>query len=480
MDKKLEGRCDELLGLLKGAVRAQKAGDTKKAAAMNDERIALTNKTVEEPQYVHDSDKELLAKAAYHGVKPIGMRAITKDAYGRPVVNQRLHEYHKWSDTCRMGIRAQQHKFDRATSVGKAAQANLETLATEGRDLWREYIQDGLAEYADLVKADVGVEKANVIYTTNTGYGAEWIPEIWSRDLIDIPHLPFVLLDNLPQIKMPTKKYTYGAFNGDPHFLIGSEQTSTDPGSRVGAVDVATREVNFVAKKLEARVTLSTEETEDAIFNAVAAFSDKLRKAAAYDFEDVVINGDDSANHMDSDVTVGTDRRKLLDGLRRWQKDNVAATDLGTLTLAKLAGLRVKLGDGYQGIEDLLYVGSPTTTIIIGAADIGFKTLELLGPKAFILTGQVGTIAGVPYIESQKMRSDLNALGYYDGTTETKAIVLLVHRPSVGVGYYKSLELMVVTKPEYDLIWVIGRMRVDLQPMHAASDDIVALGYNMA
>ncbi|MBU0791638.1 MAG: hypothetical protein KKC55_14350, partial [Gammaproteobacteria bacterium] len=381
---------------------------------------------------------------------------------------------------CRWGCMAQQNRFNKSTSANEPEKATLATLARDGDVLWREYVQDGMAEYADLIKADIGVKKANVLYTTNTGYGAEWIPEIWSRDLIDIPHLPFVLLDNLPQIKMPTKNYTYGAFSGDTHFLKGSEQTSTD-GSRVGAVDVGTTEVNFVAKKLEARLTLSTEEAEDAIFNAVVAFSEKLRKCAAYDFEDVVINGDATdTNHFDVNITSATDRRKLLDGLRYFQYDNTAGTDCGTLTLAKLAGLRTKLGEGFQSIEDLLYVGSPTATVAIGAADIGFKTLDLLGPKAFILTGQVGSIAGVPYIESQKVYSNLNATGYYDGTTITKTIVLCVHRPSIGVGYYKNLEIMVIPKPEYDCIYVIGRMRVDLQPMHAASNDIVSLGYNIA
>ena len=482
MDKALEEKCDKMIGLLKGSVKARKEGKIEKANKMTQARIDLQNKTVNEPQHVDDSQEDIVKECRFAGEKPIAKAAFAKDAYGRTVVNNELHRYHTWSDTCKLGVRYQQNLFDREANgdVRKARHADLSTLAKEGKQLWRKYIEDGLRDFQEFIKEDVGVQKANAIYTTNSGYGAEWIPEIWSRDLIDIPHLPHVLVDNLPKIQMPTKNYTYGAFNGDMNFLIGSEQSSTDPSSRVGAVDVATREVNFAAKKLEARLTLSSEETEDAIFNSIVAFSDKMRKCAAYDLEDVIINGDDGGTHMDSDVTASTDRRKLFDGLRRWEQDNDADVDLSTMSLANLAGMRTSLGAGYQSIEDLVYVGSPVATVAIGAASIGFETKEKFGDKAFVLTGQIGTIAGIPYIESQRVRTNLNASGVYDGTTITKTVILLVHRPSVGVGFYKNLTLQVVAKPEYDLVWIIGRMRVDLQPLRAASDKLVVVGYNFS
>ena len=63
------------------------------------------------------------------------------------------------------------------------------------------------------------------------------------------------------------------------------------------------------------------------------------------------------------------------------------------------------------------------------------KTLDVFGPQASVLQGQIASVLGMPIIMSRFLSSDLNAAGKYDNVTKTRSGLLIFARDS----YYQYL-----------------------------------------
>jgi hypothetical protein len=115
-------------------------------------------------------------------------------------------------------------------------------------------------------------------------------------------------------------------------------------------------------------------------------------------------------------------------------------------------------------------------------ADTSLLTLDKFGPQATILTGQVGSVHGVPVIVSEHIRENLNASGIHDGITETKTYNLCVNRNEWAMGQRMALDVEVddsVYRETFQRV-MVAFMREDFQHIgDAATNDDTAISYNV-
>jgi hypothetical protein len=86
-------------------------------------------------------------------------------------------------------------------------------------------------------------------------------------------------------------------------------------------------------------------------------------------------------------------------------------------------------------------------------------------------------------VPSEYIREDLNASGIYDGVTETKTVLPIVHRPSWKFGTFGPFTVRSSDEIHMEsyMTVVVTHEACDFQSMFAASVQVAAAtGYNVA
>ena len=130
--------------------------------------------------------------------------------------------------------------------------------------------------------------------------------------------------------------------------------------------------------------------------------------------------------------------------------------------------------------QGLVLITSPEYFIkeFMGLSEV--KTVDTFGPAATILTGQLGSIYGVPIVLSRFMGIDLNASGFYDNVTKTKSGLLCVNRSS-WMNYQKSgIQIETAKEIASGALEIVSTMRKVLASPDQDSATNVAYLYNTA
>ncbi len=116
-------------------------------------------------------------------------------------------------------------------------------------------------------------------------------------------------------------------------------------------------------------------------------------------------------------------------------------------------------------------------------SDSSVLTLEKYGPRATILTGELGRLDGAPLIVSEYVRQDLNASGVYDGVTTNRTLALTVNRNAwlSGIRRTPTVKILQELYAESDQLGIIASVRRAFAARFpTATEPIVALHYNLA
>jgi len=348
------------------------------------------------------------------------------------------------------------------TNPAGTVRVNPRTLKT-----WKR----GERKYGRLIKAmSAG--------TATSGY--EWVPTLFSSNLIDTFHLEQRVEALFPAIDpMPSSPYTLPYVVGDGSVKLLSESTTSDP-DKITEDTPTTGNLTLTAVKLGIRERFSEEMDEDSIIPVMPFLRQKLVQTMNFGIEDALINGDTSTTHRDSDVTASTDPRKSWNGLRLLaQSGNRYDVGGAQLNLTHIRTIRQYLGKYGTSPTNLAYITSPTGMIqFLSISEV--ITLDKYGPNATILNGEIGMIDNIPIIVSEKIRENLNASGFYDGTTTNKSMAICVFRPGFVVGTRRRITLKTWTDIETDQQVLVGTIRKDFKPLYTAStNDIVSELYNL-
>jgi HK97 family phage major capsid protein len=323
-------------------------------------------------------------------------------------------------------------------------------------------------------------EVAKAMAAATGGSGADWVPTEFSSDLYDRVRLDAVIAGQFAEIQMPTPIYKLPTGDTDPTTYLTPENTSDTP-NLYPASTPSTGNVTLTASKLTTNMVFSDEITEDSIIPILEYLKNRLAKSMMYTLEDAYLNGDNSTTHMDADVTVSTDARKVWKGLRKLalvSKDTsfsswapaVVATGIGLLR-----SMRSKMGRYGTLPSKLAYmVGVRGLIALLSMPEI--MTLEKYGPQATILTGEIGKVDNISVLVSEKFREDLNASGFNDSTTNVRAAILLAHLPAFVRGTRRGLRVRPWVDPRSGTQNLVQDWRGDFQPVFATGQPYVVKG----
>ncbi len=171
------------------------------------------------------------------------------------------------------------------------------------------------------VKAD------ELMHTDNTGYGSEWVPDIWSTELWRKARAENVVLPLFRVLEMPSNPFELPISGTDPTVYYVPETQDEDeltlgsanpiPDSQIGS-----GKVTLAAKKLALRVGFSAELAEDAALPLIPLYREQALRVMAEAIDHVLLNGDTetgATGNINSDDAAPPTTAKYLafDGIRK-------------------------------------------------------------------------------------------------------------------------------------------------------------------
>lgn len=316
--------------------------------------------------------------------------------------------------------------------------------------------------------------------STVAGSGDEFVPTDLSSELQRRLYLASDLASLIAgrEVDMPSQPYQYPLATTRPTFYLeNSERTETTESSP------GTSNLTLDAKKLMGETAVSYEVDEDSIVPILPFVQEQLGDAAAAAYESIIINGDTTATHQDSDtqlVAKAAERawngfRKLALAVAQLKSD----LSTGGINEANLRALKKLMGKFGVRVRDLVWIAGPKGINDISAI-ANVSTLEKYGPRATIITGEIASFLGIPIIVSEKEREDLNASGVYDGVTTTKGSIILANLTRFIPGRRREFTVESFRDVKKQETTIVASFRRAFTPIEApsASNQSVVIGYN--
>lgn len=317
--------------------------------------------------------------------------------------------------------------------------------------------------------------------STVSGAGAEWVPTGVATTYLEEYELKRVLEGRFDLVNMPTNPFDQPKLKDVTKARIATEGQTNFAGTNFG-----TDKIRFSAVKLEEFYPLPEELTEDSAPDFLAAARAEVVRAQERAAESAIINGDSDGTHQDSDTQAGPANlaEKAWDGLRKLALANSANGSTydfaGVVDKTKMATLLSRLGKFGSNPDELMIVCGPVVYNQLRHLDDVF-TVEKFGPMAVVLKGALMAWAGIPIINSEHYRENLNASGVYDGVTTTKSAISIVNVKRFMVGQRRPIRVKLMPDlPGSDRWLLASYRRVDFKGhTQGAVETSVAYGYNI-
>lgn len=314
-------------------------------------------------------------------------------------------------------------------------------------------------------------------YSTQVGFGDEWVPELWANEVWQRARLDNVMFANLRSIEMPSNPYKHPTENADPTAYFVPETTDeaqltiSGSGNAMPDSKIGTADITFTAKKHAVRVGWSEELREDGIERLVPAFREQAMRKMEDTLDNTLINGDTAAANninLDGGTPAVTATYKAYDAIIKealLANSGARAVDMGGIapTLAKIREARFKLSPGNNKPDDLMIV----THMEVYAKLLGldeFITMDKAGNLATAQTGQLGFIDGIPVFNSAEIAlADTDGKITNGGNVTDTGRLVIVHKPSWWIGWRRRITQSLTFIPYYDSWQLVNTMRSDLQ-----------------
>lgn len=336
--------------------------------------------------------------------------------------------------------------------------------------------------------------KANeVMHTTNTGYGAEFIAsEVLASQIYDLlpsrsrllPLLPGSHGSGLHKVyKAPVKKLSQGDlyFSGKSEWTTGDKLTSGDGTKQPTAVTTITQ-AGFIAK-----VDLSDEQLRNNSVNTEQYVRDRLLEGMALTVDAVIINGDSETGssgnvNLDDAAPAALTYYLSIDGGIRERAINSSYTvNMGTGDVTDFSGMIALLGDYAENPDDLLFVGG-VASVNKCAGISEFLTVDKYGSDAAVLSGLLKTPFGVDVLRHRAVpKTEADGKVSTTSGNNTKGQILCLYKPAVQYGFGQEMNIELVRVPGYGYQLVVT-FEFGFQIVDAAaslSSPTVAAGINL-
>ncbi len=338
-------------------------------------------------------------------------------------------------------------------------------------------------------RAGLSAIKADELsHTAQTGYGDEWVPDLWSAELWRQARLENVILPLFRAVEMPGNPYELPIEGADPTVYYVSETAdeadlTLGSGNPIPDSKIGSGKVTLAAKKLALRVGFSAELAEDSIVPVLSMYREQAMRALANAIDSVILNGDTetgATGNINSDDAAPPANATYLafDGLRKLPLVTTTANAVdagGAPTLALLRQARFAMAHRYSVNPASLawIVDGGTYAKLLALSE--FLTMDKAGALATALTGQIGFVDGTPVLVSAEMPLTM-ADGKVDAAGNSKGQAVCVYRPGWIVGYRRRIAASVDYLPYYDAYQMTATVRLGLARLDA---DVAAVLYNI-
>lgn len=305
-----------------------------------------------------------------------------------------------------------------------------------------------LLQIADNISGEMAQDRElsraiKAMSSTGSGVGDELIGEAFASVVWDDMFLSTLIAGLFgAAYPMQAEKDTFPLNPGDATFRLGTQNQATT------ASDLTTRKVQLDAsKELVAEVDFSYHLEEDAIIALVPEIRRLLARNAAEALDNVLLNGDDTdaatGNINLDDANPPNDSKYLIfDGIRHaWLVDasGQGVNQNGAPTADMFADTMKKLGKYAAKPDRLAFIMDIQTYLTCLKID-EVLTMDKLGKQATLLSGQLGSIYGIPIIISGEAGlTEADGKMSTTSTNNTKGQISLVHREMWKVGTRRQL-----------------------------------------
>ena len=323
------------------------------------------------------------------------------------------------------------------------------------------------ANLASAIKAD------ELAHSTQSGYGDEWVAELWSAQLWQRARLENAILPLFPSIDMPSNPFDLPLEGTDPQvFYVGETkdeaQLNLGAGNPIPDSKMGSGKLTLTARKLALRVGFSSELVEDAIVPLLAVYRSQAMQALSSAIDDALLNGDTTTaatGNINSESAPPPSGAPYLafDGLRKLPLVTTTAhkVDMGgsAPTLAKLREARFAMPYRYSARPQHLawIVDGGTYARLLSLSE--FVTMDKAGPLATAQTGQIGFMDGAPVLVSSEFPLT-SASGKVAASGNARGTALCVYRPGWFVGYRRRVAVSVDYLPYMDSYQLTATVRL--------------------
>lgn len=310
--------------------------------------------------------------------------------------------------------------------------------------------------------------------------GADWIPTNMASAL----HLRMGEITSIAsifeQFTQSSKVEDYPVGTTRPTFYL--ESTTTGSGTESS---LRTAKATMTAQKIIGKTDIQDDTSEDSLINLMPLVEQSLAEGAVNCVANVILNGDTTATHMDSDTeTVATHANRAWIGLRKYGlnvadlKKDIAAGGISTGNLSALIAMMGKYALQEQAARCRIILGVKGVTSWRSLAQI----TDPQTPNAWsaLISGELPPYLGIPFAIESQHREDLNASGVYDGTTKTKGSIIVVNGANFVLSTYKNITFEVERSASGQKNTIYAKFRKAFTPFETPSATIptVVIGYN--
>ena len=280
--------------------------------------------------------------------------------------------------------------------------------------------------------------------STTAGAGDELVGREEARQLWADVNVETAVASLFETVTMPSNPFDIPLQLGDVNWYPGTANVA------VSSTNLSTAKQTLTAYELVGMVPWAYELDEDAVIAMMAEVRATLLRNSAQVLDDIVLNADTSLtgniNHDGTALTATTAGHAHylvgFDGLVHLPLvDNTAMrNDHNAAVSADMFNeLRRKLGKYGLRPSELAFVTDVNTFIAVQSIT-EFQTVDKLGPNATLLTGQLGSVEGVPVVVSEQMAlADADGKVTAAGNVASTGRLLLVNRTQWRKGFKREL-----------------------------------------
>ncbi len=309
-------------------------------------------------------------------------------------------------------------------------------------------------------------------HTTNNGFGQQWVPTLWRETLLRRARLANRVLPLINVLGMNAKTEIHPTESTDPTVYFVAEttdETQINPaGSAIPDSKIGTSNQTFTAKKLALRTMWSSELDEDSIVAYVRQAREQVQRAMEDAIENVLLNGDTATSgniNLDGGTPPTAAQYTIFDAIIKAGLANGVDAGGASVTLRRLRQTRFKLNrEGNTAIEDLAIIVGPETYANLLSMD-EFVTMDKMGSQATALTGQMGTIDGIPVIVTSKIQlAAANGKVSSTAGNNTLGRALFIYRPYWFAGMRRQIIAHMARAYDGESYQLVMTARMDLKP----------------